>query len=931
MALIPVLSQGWCVTLIFLMAVKYSKSDIMLNQFQSELGDWREKMPKIWHEYIRMYFYNFLQNKIHFLQGKVRHIIIQMMRHSKSLLLLSNKPTININVDLQMNNETKLCKLVSICLIYKSEWIYSYNQTKEDVNRCLEKQPIGQLFLHVKTWLLSARNLSISFAHWKLDSKMRLNLTFTTLCIPNAVLFCHPFGGSTSVSIISDYYCKYDFPLKFCGQYSAFSFYSSDTKVILCLGHNLTALSDVDLYGPVRNFIEHQIEGIFMIMDAGQLVNIQDVLLINPLIKPEFVYNINSKHILFRFLISVRKLEKIIINGSMITRYVVFDGPGFLSDTINTTTRFKITSTYQCLVLLLESREGSFRYFPKQLSAFNNISINQTDDSVFNFPNKKCNKGLCILLVNADVGFQLNVTAITVKSTMPLNVNCLYAGLVTGERLGSENNEARTICECDEGQARSFYTYKSTLIIVVYWYSVYSRINSSVMLSQTKCKPVIIDYCILRLLTTSPLSDLNKFSDIKFSYYILHLAYEINSRKCAVVQFLTRPTEFSIKYKLRSIRSMPRRNHKRCYFHFTPKNAVNILLRLSVNRSEISIGGKQIDVCKKIQSCPTNISEPLTPRIMLEYRELNRSIGILKDTSLTLEYKYLPTHEWIELVIQSVARNSVDQLNLSRFAIDFVFDKNRLNVYKAFTGLNTKSSILLLKSNSKSANPNASLTVNIILLSSNYYHKRVILTWESTFPWYQLKYKRYISLMGQYMDNMHLNWLEVYGFTPRNNVLMVMWINDNYISFSNIRATISRECYPKNIPLFETTSCLYTKMRHHGEYYYSIVEVLRHKYFHVQGKTFTKHKLKTWEEASNLCNDLVGGHLPIFNNKDRLHKFLSLLKLANNFFTQKIPGVYIGLKFNATNVSKINYVYFSRPAISVDNFRNPRIMQKCFP
>ena len=956
MALVPASSRGWCVlTLITFISVKNSKSDIMLNQFQAEFRDWREKMPKTWHEYIKMYFYNLFQNKMHFLQGNVIHMLMRLMLKSKSLIIVSNKRTINIDVDLQVINKNMLYKLLSICLIYHDcPWRTEYWQqftkyclvskryglfltprdlselqtigyyhiwTKQDVHRCLEKQPIGQFFLHFKTLIHAALHLSISVAHWKLDHKLRLNLTFTTLYIPNAVLFCHPFAGSTSVSIISDYYCKYDFPLKFCGHYSTFSFYPNDTQVILCWGHNLTAL--------FLDFIEHQIEGMFMIMDAGQLVNIPDVLLVNPLIKPELVYDINSKHQILRFFISVKKLDKIILNGSITTRYVVFDGPGLLSDIINTTARYQITSTYQCLVLLLESREGSFKYFPKHLSVFNNISINQTGNSVLNFPNKKCMEGLCISLANADVGFQLNVTAITVKSKMPRNVNCLYAGIVTGERLSSENREARTICECDEGQAKSFYTYKSSLIIVVYWYSIYSRINSSVMISQTKCKLVIIDLCFLGFLILHGnghhkfyLNDLNKFSNIKISIYFYdHLSYEIKAGTCAIVQFFTTPNELYNKYKRVITLHNFVQYQKPCGYYFTPKNAVNIQVRLPVNRSEMRVEGKIFDVCKNIQSCPTDISEPLTPRMMLEYREWNSSIGIWKDASLRLTRKKVSTNGWTELIIQSSARNSVNQLNLSRFAIDFVFDKKKLCVNSAVRSLNTKSSTLLLKSNTKSMNPNASLTVNIF--SWEYYEKQdVPFTWESTFQWYQLKYKKYISLMGHVYESMRLNWLEVNGFTPRNNVLMVMWINNNYIRFSNLNVITRQECLPKN----KTISCANITVQntvHHKEYYYSIAEILPHKYYHFHGKKLARHKLKTWEEASNWCNDLVGGHLPIFNNKDNLHTFLSLLKLSGHLLHNmyKLPGVYIGLKFNATNVSKINYVQIMSPVLLLSCFK----------
>ena len=49
--------------------------------------------------------------------------------------------------------------------------------------------------------------------------------------------------------------------------------------------------------------------------------------------------------------------------------------------------------------------------------------------------------------------------------------------------------------------------------------------------------------------------------------------------------------------------------------------------------------------------------------------------------------------------------------------------------------------------------------------------------------------------------------------------------------------------------------------------------------------------LRTWEEAANLCKDVVGGHLPWFDSKESLHKLLSLIVLLTDM--PIIEAVYV--------------------------------------
>ena len=62
-------------------------------------------------------------------------------------------------------------------------------------------------------------------------------------------------------------------------------------------------------------------------------------------------------------------------------------------------------------------------------------------------------------------------------------------------------------------------------------------------------------------------------------------------------------------------------------------------------------------------------------------------------------------------------------------------------------------------------------------------------------------------------------------------------------------------------------------------------------------------KKRSWKQANKLCQELVGGHFPWFEGKDRLHELLSLFKLSEEI--PAIEAIYIGLRFYSVEVSAI--------------------------
>ena len=692
--------------LILLILVKSNESDNMLNQFKTDIGDWKENTPKAWQAYIRMSLYKQFDNKTYIYMKNVGNILLQMRYNSKTWSLVSSKT------------------------ILDTKWIECRLKPTGIRERCTVKRPIGKFiwYENISLFVTSFKNYQylVSYSYWKLDTKMRLNLTFFTIYFSSGVSDWH----LNHLSIVNGFDCstylgffKSHLYFQFFGQYSTFTFYSNYSQVTVCLRN-----SNPDIV------TGYHVEGMFAILDRDQLVNTHVHQWTQ--LSPELLYNVQSKYTLCRYFISVSKFDCIIIKikESNKFRYDIHDGPGLLADTLHIKGSYTITSTFQCLMLVLTPNDNMpydsyFNFTSKMLSAKGNININQIHNSLFTFPNQKCRKGLCISLVKADLGYQVNITSILVKSASRYNFNCIYAGLVAGERLVSEYEESKTIFESNYGsdsQFISFYSHNSSLILVLYWYKGYSEINVSVMISQTKCKPVFINLCILHILCFANkircliyLNSVRRLSGINLIIYSFDsILFEGNIGECWVLHFSSMLTEFKNVYNFYLYLFLIQAPiPTSCRFLLIPSNAAVVHVRLGVNRNDFTITESKLDVYNPPFK---NISEPMIPRLISRYTELSPGTVTLQDASLTLNLKKYPTNSWIELVINSVATNLTDIFK--RFARDFVFTNNSIidSSYRSGYG------ILVLKSNTKTIDPNVSLMVYIHFI--NY-------SMEKSFPW----------------------------------------------------------------------------------------------------------------------------------------------------------------------------------------------------
>ena len=710
--------KGLVFSFTMLMIFLNGYSDIMLNHFKTELGDWRKNMTKAWHGYIRMCVFQYFKNKTDFYKHYGRNFLFHIVEKSKSLLLVSKRRNVN------------------------EKW-RSY--------RSLVKWPIGRLFLTEKP---------CNLLYWCLTHQLRLNLTiFTIQTSHNYIVhffiyhsyqpyhcgdpylsnnspyiyysplngFPYPFSGHYPMFNCSKQNPLSEYPYKFSGQYSMFSFYPLGRNVVIC--------RECFHFG----FENIKVEGKFTILDRHYLFNsggidakITDINISSIL---KYAFHPHTHYHLFRFYVAVRKLDKIIIwiNESMMFRYIVFDGPGLLSDTLHNSGNYITTTTFQTLVLVWSSygtTNNSLVFASKPLLNSRSIIINENENSFFHFPDDKCKKGLCILLVRTHLDYHVNVTVISLKSKIINDLNgCFYAGIAVGERFNFEYKQIKTICESDnDSVGQSIYSYSSSLILVMYWYKGYSKINTSVIISQTKCKSVLLELCWMHNLCLthetlykchSYLQNVTRFSGVHLTFYADISAFVLNSEDCAILQFSKTHLKQNIVY--------PYVDDTRCYIGLILKHSVDIAVRVSHNQTDFSFSEIKLDFCDDIKSCVKHVSEPLIPRAVETSIEVLRSGQEVKGEALVklIRERLTMGAGWLELAISSNNQSTVKS-NLTRFAGDFLLNKNYFHLGTKLTISHTALTIILLKSNTKVFDANISISLTVDIFAISFYYEEEI-------------------------------------------------------------------------------------------------------------------------------------------------------------------------------------------------------------
>ena len=342
---------------------------------------------------------------------------------------------------------------------------------------------------------------------FKIDVSLRLNLTFHTFYIYSYIQCAVSFLSIMNYTLSTDYKREtYNYMLKksskplcfnqFCGHYSSFNYYPKFTHLRI----------------DVRWFTKEQpllIKNSFTVIEKD-LVETIDTFCGNSM--QQKIHNlkirISSKFpmLLQIFFLKVLKSSQINIGLNMFNLYscVIFDGPGFSSSIIasyatNKNTFYYITSSFQSIVQVLTSYvskqiiKTNFCYSSVTISSSKLVHIKSTQ--ILKFSDKKDRSGPIVLKIHARSRNHVNITIVELNSKMYLVQPCTYGGLHV-ENFSSKFKEGKTICD-ESALKRNFYFDNQSLTVVIYWYKRYTNISVSLHISQTSCKYIHADPCVI--------------------------------------------------------------------------------------------------------------------------------------------------------------------------------------------------------------------------------------------------------------------------------------------------------------------------------------------------------------------------------------------------------------------------------------------------
>ena len=447
------------ISIIITVNIKYGKTDIALGHLYPEMFT---NTPKTWHQYIRMSIVRFVE----FTQYSYTNRSIQKFR----------------------SGLFKWSKIV-LQLRYREIKMSSLSDKKLKITTYIT----GQFILH------SDKTYNHYFMY-NIDTRLRLNVTFVIIS------FIYNF----------DYYLNfYNVPLRildgeknasfqFYGHHSPFNFYPYFTKVPIILDTSVMTGQPFAL-----NFI-------FTVMDQYIVYSISNIHFDHPddvnNWPPDLVYTIGHETVLPSYFIQVRTISYIVLSfvHNLTSAYVVYDGPGFSSNLIvvkSNVSKIISISTFQCIIQFkIQSSLRKYaniimyrsNYLNNDISIF--VDLTNPTNMTVQLPNTMCLDNLCVVDVNTKTDLQINVTLNKIVSDGIYNPICKYGGIVTEEYLDNKYEESSTTCQNHSGQikqARSMYSSTSSLVLILYWYSMYQNIMASLTLSLTRCKPVTIDLCEL--------------------------------------------------------------------------------------------------------------------------------------------------------------------------------------------------------------------------------------------------------------------------------------------------------------------------------------------------------------------------------------------------------------------------------------------------
>ena len=346
-------------------------------------------------------------------------------------------------------------------------------------------------------WAFGKINFNFSSPYFRVHFKLtfhmyyhyQLNLTFYELYFTSNICYLG------ALSIILSWYKGY---YEFCGYHSLFNFYPQDS---------LLKIKRISREGESVRFNIG-----FTVFDHDIVSSVTEKIFYSESISDDIIHTFKPS-ITFQFLeiyfIQTKVTSQIKLNFMLKVnvQYLLHDGPSLNFHARRVLYSNYITSTHQCklqtlhgpYLLNVENKTGKFSYTSMPLN-FLLVKLHKyyPNDSV-SLPIELCQQSHCLIKVQSQSNtLQVNITVSKITSEITHNPKCIYGGLVIGEQMYDNQQEYQTLCESHDGSktlSKSVYSSNSSLFIALYWYNSTGRIITSLSISQTPCKPLYIDDC----------------------------------------------------------------------------------------------------------------------------------------------------------------------------------------------------------------------------------------------------------------------------------------------------------------------------------------------------------------------------------------------------------------------------------------------------
>ena len=740
---------------------------------------------------------------------------------------------------------------------------------------------------------------------YRLHPNLSLNLTLHHM-------FFSPTGGdclSENLCVLfSPGYRRFAF---YCESYSSFSLYSKTNYAKIVITST--------------KYVQYYVHSSFIIIDRGIIENIfpsyQGVLYVS-------VLQLLQKATYESFVVKGPKMSyiKLWFTGD---QYIVHDGPDFKSKKLNSSKGMYICSTYQCSVqalhFLLKLLHVNFS--SSSLSISDHVCLLQRNQTTLEVPQTILDKSPIVFFVSSGNYFQINATLTQMLSKTIVTKTCQYGGFSI---FNTQEDEIFWVCEPHDGsvaQSKSIYSKSSSLLLLLYWYEGHGNISVSLILTQTRCKPVDIDPCriqdqcnLVSMTYTKKcrlyLEELSQLSNAELTHnYHSTLYVSLDDDECPVLQVKQTNTFYHTAYCS-------------CFFCLQPKPTLNAShtfqyeIKASLLQNLLVLGDYIMFKSTPDDFCFTSVSGALKcsskPR-SFSSKQRNTSFyvtthfrsPILSSKVFTVKLEVARyTQSWIDIVTKRIPQKISQHADRNYFTETMTEHYNFLDHVKYIDDV---ALLLIAKPINKNKTwPNTRLYVRADLDTSRFQtedEKMQTTTFQSHLFWTKvmslskLPAKQHIEIYG----SLHLARIGTFeqvlaknyfvtAVWKQNKLNKYLYMLDRQTSWCADDVTRNQFAFCANLSCSQ--SCQYPRRNNYIFFRWNLWQSVLKPHSPIAPSCAEKdiHKvkfsLKTWMEAYNTCIS-VAGFLPSFTNREELQEVVALVKLL-----KKIPAleaVYISL------------------------------------